>query len=232
MSMDDILIFGIGAKGDEVAAFIKEYDLYNIIGFTVDAKYLNVEHFWGLPVYPAEVVEKYINTDTLVYIAVSQQLFMNRIREEKYNMMKEKGYHFANIVSPKATVKACQLGEGNWVKDFAYIGYKSEVEDNNIFGVYSNLEHYSVIGNHNYVCCNSTIAGNCRIGNNNYFGVSSTVYNVVNIGNKCLIGGGAIVKKDIFDYTLCKSVDSNIEQINENLIECYILPKEVMENNE
>ena len=64
-----------------------------------------------------------------------------------------------------------------------YIGHDFEVGDKNVFTP------------------NVTIGGVSKIGNNCYIGIGSTILNSKQIGDEVLIGGGAVVIKNIEDYS-------------------------------
>ena len=73
----------------------------------------------------------------------------------------------------------------------------------------------------------TSIGGHVICGDCCFFGVNSTVFNRIVIGNKCVIGGGAVVKQDLPDFSLCISADSFIKQCTEGKIEEYISPNHV-----
>ena len=56
-------------------------------------------------------------------------------------------------------------------------------------------------------------------------GLNALIQNRVAVGNKCVIGGGAIVKKDLPDFSLVVADNSFVKQCDEEKIESYISPK-------
>jgi acetyltransferase-like isoleucine patch superfamily enzyme len=54
------------------------------------------------------------------------------------------------------------------------------------------------------------IAGNCRIGAHTYVGIGATVIDGIKIGRHCVIGGGAVVTKDLPDRVLAVGVPAKI----------------------
>lgn len=222
--MEKLLVFGNGLQAEELTAFIEEYALFNIVAYTVDERFIKSSVYLGKPVYPAERIEEYVRQDVLAYVAVSQQFYANRLRVEKYIMMRDRGYHFANIISPRATLKCELIGEGNWIKDNAYLDYKTTIGSNNLIGIDAQISHFSVLGDHNYLASKCLIAGACKIGNQNYFGIGSKVYNVLEIGDKCIIAGGAVVKKSLPSFSLCTIPGCDVKQEKEEMISYYVLP--------
>lgn len=230
---DKLLIVGIGGMAPEVVDFVKRYDLYDIIGFTVDREYVKKNEYMGCPVYMLEDVEKYVKVgDVKIFVAISWYNYMNKYKRLKFEVLKSKGFHFANLISPLASVNCSSMGEGNWINDFAYLGYRTKIGDNNTFCCHSIVGHYTIMGNHNVLSGRAYVAGNDVVGDNNYFGMSCAVFNKITIGNKCLVGGGSIVKKSILDYTIVTAPDSKYHQVNEKVVEMCLTPSSVQIVNE
>lgn len=223
--MDKLLIFGIGAKGEEVLELIREYNLYDVVGFAVDSNYIKGPSFMGLPVFPSETIENHVSKDVLAFVAVSQMYSLNQVRAEKYTFLKEKGFHFANIISPKAIVRTKEIGEGNWIKDYAVVDYGAKVGNNNVIGLSTEIAHFSKIGNHNYLAGKSILAGDAVVGNSNFIGMSSTIFQGIRVGNECLIGSGCYVNSNLPDCSLVVAPKPVIIQKDSDSIKKYLEPK-------
>lgn len=222
---EKLVIVGVGYIAPMVVDFIKGYDLFEIIAFSVNKEYL-VPEYYGLPVYPIEELENHINKEEVkVFIAISWYNYLNKYKRQKFEYLKEKGFHFANLISPLASVKCASLGEGNWIMDFANIGFATHVGDNNTFCAQSLLGHHTTIGNHNVLSGQAVIGGSNMIGDQNYIGLGAIVFNQNTIGNKNLIGGGSIVKKNIPDFTVTTAPESHVRQFKEKNIEYFLSPK-------
>lgn len=225
---ENLVIFGIGKQASEVVDFVQRYGLYNIIGFIVDKEYMKLPQYMGKPVYPLEDVESYLDVRTVkAFVAISWYNYLNKYKRLKYELLKKKGFHFVNLISPLASVNCHSIGEGNLIMDYAYLGYNSEIGDNNTFCALSLLGHNSRMESHNVLAGRASIAGKTEIGNQNYFGLCSIVFNKLKIGNKCLIGGGSIVKRDIPDFTVTTAPESHYKQAKEKYIESYLSPKSI-----
>lgn len=220
--MEKLLIIGAGYLAEEVVSFIQRYDLFEIIGFAVDTNYIKEEHM-GYPVYNLKNIENGIDkNEAKIFIAISWYQYLNKYKREKYDELKAKGFHFANLISPSATVLSQDIGEGNWIDDQVYIAYGSSIGSNNTFRPCSYVAHHSSIGNHNVLSIKSTICGSVTMGDCSFIGASALVFNKVRIGNKCIVGGGAIAKRDLLDYSMVVASDCYIKQCDENSIEKYI----------
>lgn len=223
--MKNLVVVGNGSLAAEVSDFVERYHLYNILCFTVDRKYL-VPEYLGKPVYPLEELEQYVNKEEVdVFIAIHWLYNLNRFKKQKFDELKQRGFHFANLISPKASVRTSKIGEGNWIDDMASIEFNGIIGDNNTFRTCSLFSHNSTIGSHNVLSGCASIAGGCKIGDSNYFGINSVVFNSLVIGNKNVIGGGSVLKQDIGDFNIVAAPSSNCKQANEKMVEFCISVK-------
>lgn len=230
--MENLVIVGIGHMAKEVMYFVNKYKLYNIQAFAVDQKYL-CPSFEGYPVYPLERLEQYVDKDSVkVFVAILWYNSLNKVKRKKFEYLKEKGFCFANLISPLASINTSIIGEGNWICDFTEIGYNAQVGDNNVFLSHIIFAHNSSIGDHNVLTGRTIIAGSSKIGNQNYFGISSSVFNRIEIGNMCIVGGGSIVKNNLQDYSIVVSPDSVIKKGSKKLNEFIISTKGLNALNE
>ena len=90
---------------------------------------------------------------------------------------------------------------------FTLIGAHTEIESHCFFGA------------------KSTIGGGCKIGKQSFIGINSTVFDDTIIGEKCIVGACTAVKRNMPDYSLCKTSSTNteIKQYSEDIIESKLL---------
>lgn len=221
---EKLVIFGIGSMTEEVVDFVTRYQLFDLIGFTVDKSYF-VPTFMGLPVFPAENLEEYINKEEVkLFIVSSYYNNLNKVKRQKFEDFKSRGFHFANLISPLASVKCKSMGEGNWINDFVCLDFGTVLGDNNTFLLCSILGHNARIGNHNLVSGRANIGGASCIGDQNFIGMCSVIFNEINIGNKCVIGGGAIVNKQLGNFVVVAAPISVYKQSTEKRIDYFVSP--------
>jgi len=223
--MEKLVIFGTNNFANEVVHKVEQYNLYDVVGFTVNQEYMKSDEYMGKKVYPVEELEKYFAKNEIkIFSAISRNNYLNRVRKEKFDELKSHGYTFANIISPHAIVCTDNIGEGNWINDFAHIGYDAKIGNNNIIGANTSISHYAVVGNHNSFSLGVCMGGHSVCGDCNFFGLNSVVFNRVIVRNKCIVGGGAVVKKDIKDFSLCVAAETIIRQCSEEMVEHIISP--------
>lgn len=223
-----IVIVGLGKISQEVKFFIDEYELFEVIGYSVNKEYMTANiHNDGLPIYPLEELDKYIDKENVyTFVAASQFNYLHSVKRDLYLYLKEHKYKVANLISPKADIHIENIGDGNWINDYAYIHHDAQIGSNNVFRPYSYLAHYSKVGDHNFIGVRSTIGGSSTIGNQCFIGLSATIINSVKIGDKCIIGAGTLIKKNVADYCLVKLSDATVKvtQYTSTTIENKLAP--------
>ena len=108
-----LIIFGTSDIARCAYEYFTNDSDFEVVAFTVDEAYLNDRDcFLELPLVAFETLENHFSSkDYQAFIAVgSQQL--NRVRAQKYFLMKEKGYQLASYRSSKAFIwKNVIIGE-------------------------------------------------------------------------------------------------------------------------
>jgi sugar O-acyltransferase (sialic acid O-acetyltransferase NeuD family) len=231
--MDKLVLVGTSSLAAEILDFIERYQLYEVVGFTVNESYIKENTFLGKPVFPIEELDNHIDKNHVkLFSTISWYNYLNRARKKVFDELKSKGYVFANLISPHAIVNAKEIGEGNWVLDNVNIRYGVSIGNDNVFDTGCFVSHYSVIGNHNFLCGYCAVAGHCLLGDRNFIGLKSTIYNRVSVGDMCVVGGNAIVKKDLPDFSLVVADNSFVKQCDEEKIESYISPRHLQRSVE
>jgi sugar O-acyltransferase (sialic acid O-acetyltransferase NeuD family) len=194
--MANIVIFGIGDIA-QIANYYFEIDSeHDVVAFTVDRAYLTVDSFEGKPVVAFEDIEQtYPNTDFKMFIATSYAK-LNKVRQEKYEQAKVKGYELVSYVSSKCSYMSqyecgdnCFIFEDNTIQPFVKIGSNVTLWSGNHIG------HHSTIDSHNFISSHVVISGHCHIKSNCFLGVNATLHNNVVIESDNLIAAGAIIAK-------------------------------------
>lgn len=188
--MKKIVIVGMGETSRDVRFFIERYQLFEVAGYAVNSEYISGAEQNGLPVFALEKLEQYIDKNKVgLYIAISEFQYLNREKRRVYTELKERGFSFPNLISPKATILTNEIGEGNWICDFAYLDFQTRIGSNCVLRNYAYVGHYAMVGSHNFLGARSMVGGNSMIGDQCFVGINATIFNNIHVGNKCLIGG-------------------------------------------
>lgn len=224
--MQNLVIVGISDTADRIIRFVERYNLFHVLGCTVNKEYMPktgmaIVGGQERKVYPLEELDQYIDKENdLLFVAVLWNR-LNADRRKLYQKVKDMGYKLANIISPMACVRGEIKGDNCWICDGVVI-QEHVIFGNNIF-VKDNavVAHWSVVEDHAFVAINATICGAVTIGEQSYIGANATVFDEVKIGKKCLVGGATVVKRNVPDFSVVKVPNDTmiIKQYPEDVIE-------------
>ena len=192
-----LVIFGAGDIAQLAHFYFCTDSNYEVVAFTVDAAYLTVAEFCGLPVVPfEELPSRYLPDTHEMFIALSYSK-LNEVRKEKYLAAKAMGYRLASYISSHATVlnegrigDNCFIFEDNTIQPFVTIGNNVTLWSGNHIG------HHSSIHDHCFIASHVVISGGVEIGESCFIGVNATLRDHIKVGPKCVIGAGALLLAD------------------------------------
>ncbi|MBK8397933.1 MAG: acetyltransferase [Leptospiraceae bacterium] len=195
--MSKIVIFGAGDIAQLAKFYFDTDSEYKVVAFTVDREYKKSDEFEGLPLIAFDELEvKYPKNEYKMFIALSYSK-MNRIREDKYNQAKQKGYELVSYISSKCSYISqfkngdnCFILEDNTIQPFVKIGNNVTLWSGNHIG------HHSEIHDHNFISSQVVISGHCTIKSHCFLGVNATLHNDVTIEDGTLLAAGAIISKN------------------------------------
>lgn len=193
----NLVIFGTGDIAQLAHHYFSTDSDYAVVGFTVDAAYVQTPTFCDLPVVPFEqVLEHFPPADFDLFIALSYAK-LNALRKEKYLATKALGYHLPSYVSSAATVlnggaigENCFILEDNTIQPFVTIGHNVSLWSGNHIG------HHSVIKDHCFLASHIVVSGGVEIGEQCFIGVNATLRDHIRIGERCVVGAGALLLTD------------------------------------
>lgn len=173
-------------------------------------------------VWALEQLHEYIDIDNdLVFVAV----FWNRLNADRRNLyekVKAMGFRFANVISPNCSLRSRSIGENCWICNYviaeeeSVIGNNCSIQDGAFIGDWAYLE------DHVFMAARSSVYGSTLIGEQSFVGINANVFDEVHIGKKCMIGACTIVKRNVPDFTVVKTINDG------NVIKQY--PEEVIES--
>jgi sugar O-acyltransferase (sialic acid O-acetyltransferase NeuD family) len=192
--MKELIIFGTADIAQLAYYYFSNDSDYKVAAFTVDAEYIKVTEFCGLPVVPfEEVVSHYPPERYELFVALSYSK-LNRTRKDKYIAAKSLGYRLASYISSHATVlnnsnigENCFILEDNTIQPFVTIGNNVTLWSGNHIG------HHSTIHNHCFLASHIVVSGGVEIGEACFIGVNATLRDHIKIGEKCVIGAGTLI---------------------------------------
>ncbi|MDP6474181.1 MAG: acetyltransferase, partial [Alphaproteobacteria bacterium] len=183
MAKRELIIFGAGQTAEVAHFYFTNDSAYDVVAFTVNAEYITADTLFGLPVVPFEdVAEKFPPAGHDMFVAVTYS-GLNKIRAQKLNETKAKGYTCPSYVSSKATVwpglnhgENCLILEDNTIQPHVTIGDDVYLWSGNHIG------HHSVLRDHVYIASHVVVSGAVEIGEYSFIGVNATLRDNIRIG--------------------------------------------------
>ena len=218
--MEKLVIIGTSSTAKLAYTFICDYNLYDVIGFSVDAQYIQEKQFCGLPVFPLATLEQYVDKSTVrVFVAILWN-HLNTDRKIVFERLQNLGYKFATLISPYARIRSNNIGANCWIHDFCVVQDDVIIEDDCALMAYTLIGSRVHLRKHCFCGAKSTIAGNCSVGTQTFIGINATIFDDRIIGNKCIIGACTGVNRNLPDFSVWKvSADNHtIRQYSENEI--------------
>ena len=170
--MKDIIIYGFGGFGHEVACVINQINavepIWNMVGFIDDGVAVGTECRYGKVFGGLDVLNDW-NTSVSVVIAVGSPKYLELLPSLINNPLVD----YPNIIAPnvfyfdKETVK---MGKGNIITFNSRFSCNIRMGDFNVLDGGISLGHDVVIGSNNMMFPEVRVSGQTTIGNKNYFG--------------------------------------------------------------
>jgi len=201
-----VVVFGVG-QWAELAHFYLTHDSpHDVVGFTLDAEYIESPEYKGLPVVPYDEVEQhYSPSEFKMFIPMSFKR-MNHVRADKYYDARKRGYELISYVSSKATTfpgfecgDNCFIFEDNTIQPFVKVGNDVVMWSGNHIG------HHTVIKDHVMITSHVVISGSCTIEPFCFLGVNATVRDETVIARETLVGMGVTILKDTKEFEVYKA---------------------------
>lgn len=219
-----LVIVGTGTNAKHVYKLVRHYNLFDVIGFAVDEKYIQTETYMDLPIYPLERIESYVDINEVEFFIALLWNRLNADRRDLYLRLKARGLKFANIISPKASIRGTIAGDNCWIHDFVVIQNDTTIGNNVAIMAQSLVGDNAVIGDHCFLGAKSTVGGGSVIGDQTFIGLGCTVFDDTKVGTKCILGACTSVKRNVPDYSLYKtSSEITIKQYSEDVIESKLM---------
>jgi len=215
--MEKVIIFGIGDISQIAHLYLSEDKNYEVVAFTMDSEYIKEDTFFDLPIVEFENIQKnYSPNEYKMFIPLSYTK-INKLREQKFNEAKEKGYSLISYIHQNATVASntkigenCFIFEDNTVQPFVTI------EDNCILWSGNHVGHHSTIKANCFIASHVVISGGVEVGENTFIGVNATIRDHVKIGKSNVIGAAALILADTQDNKVYMQNATEVSRVPSN----------------
>lgn len=220
--MYKVVIFGTGLFAQVAHFYLKNDSHYEVIAFTADKNFVKNDKFDGLPVVPFEQVKKnYPPSENSMFVAIGYRK-VNKVRAQKYQEVKAKGYELITYVSSKIARWGdtkigdnCFIFENQTIQPFVKIGNDVIIWSGNHIG------HHATIGDHCFITSHVAISGSVKIGPRCFIGVNSTIRDGITIARENVIGAGALIMKDTKEREVYMGQTAKLHPKNSSQLENF-----------
>lgn len=168
--------------------------------------------FYGMPVLGGiELVSTLKDEDTFFVNLITGS---TRIRHETTNRIIDQGGKLCNFIHPNINLTMVTLGVGLYLQENVVLQAEVKVGDNTSIHMATVIGHESIIGNSVFIAHAVSISGCCIVGDGTFIGTNATILPRVNIGRWVTIGAGAVVTKDIPDFSVAVGNPAKIIKMN------------------
>lgn len=203
--MKNIVIFGAGGLGREVACLIKRINAvqpeWNLLGFYDDGIEVGVRNEYGAVLGNVQNLAAY-DKEVAVAIAIGLPKTVKMIVEK---LSKNKYLQFPNLISPDFSISDpdnYSMGHGNIIQRNCTISCNVHLGNFNILNTGIGLGHDARVGDYNSFMPAVKISGEVTIGDCNFFGVGSIVLQQLKVGNGIKLGAGSMLMRNAKDDLL------------------------------
>ena len=208
--MKKVILFGTGELADVVRFYLKHDSSYEVVAHTADREYIKESIVDGLPLVAFDEVEKHFSPkDHGMFIALSYKK-VNKLRAEKYELAKKKGYELISYVSSKATVwPDLKIGDNVFIFENNVIQPYARIGNDVILWSGNHIGHHAVIGDHCFLASHIVVSGGVIIEPYCFIGVNATLRDHITVRRECVIGAGSLLLKDTKEKEVyaCRSTE-------------------------
>jgi len=201
MKKEKIIIVGIGQHAQMIIDNIDQIETIEIFGLIAAEKMDVGKKVMGYDVLCTDgEVDALLreNQDISGYFLGVGDLRIRQHLAVKYDLK----IRAVNIVHPAAIVsRYAQMGQGNILEAFTKIANGVTVGSHCIVNSFSSVNHDQTIGNNVLIAGNVSMAGK-SIGDNTLIADGASIGFKKNVGRCCIVGDGAVVTRDIPDYSI------------------------------
>ena len=192
-----LVIIGDSAFAEVAYEYFLHDSDYQIVGFSVETKYLNKKELFGLPIIPFEQIEKYFSfIDVSFYVAIVYTQ-LNRLRTRLYHEAKMKGYKPASYISSKATIsKSVEIGEHCFIFENNVLQPFAQIQNNVVLWSGNHIGHHTTVKDNCFISSHVVVSGFCSIEKNCFLGVNSCIGNNIIIAEDNWIGPGVTINSN------------------------------------
>lgn len=186
--MKPVIVYGTNDVSQLATFYLKHDSSRTVAAHCVDREFLKETDCLGLPVTAFEDIDP---NDFDLFIP----LYDNKLREEKANAAKARGFTLISYVSSKATVwspvgENCFIMEDNTIQPFVAVG------NNVIMWSGNHIGHHSVVKDNVFFSSHVVLSGHCVVNPYCWLGVNSTIRDHIHLAEGTFVAMSAMITKN------------------------------------
>jgi sugar O-acyltransferase (sialic acid O-acetyltransferase NeuD family) len=194
--MKDLLIIGSGGHARTIidAALRSGRSVLGLLDIDYNNQHeviLGVRVLGGI-----ELLDDFDQKKVSIIIAIGN----NSKRKWWFSKLKDKGFNFATIIHPTATLSShVSVGKGVFINSGAIVNAESIINDGVIINTGVIVEHEVEIKQYAHLAPGVSVGGRSTIGDCSFIGIGTSVADCIKIGKYVVIGAGSTIVKDVKD---------------------------------
>lgn len=209
--MKKVVVIGASDQSRCTIDVIEQESAYEIIGI-LDKNLSRGENFQGYEILGYVNDLERIIKEHDVYggiVAIGDNFTRSKVVKEIRNSISD--FKFINAIHPSVIMgKDVQIGSGCLLMPGVILNNNSRVGDHCILLTRSSLDHDSKLGDFSSLSPGVTTGGRVNIGKCSVIGIGANILHCKSVGDHCVIGGGALINKDIVDHSIAYGVPARI----------------------
>ncbi|MBH11302.1 MAG: hypothetical protein CMG74_13300 [Candidatus Marinimicrobia bacterium] len=194
--MKNIIVYGAGEFGSLISNIVSFHSDLNIVAFGDNDTEKIGQLIDKSPIFSEDDLLKFAEENEIKHAITS--IGNNKIRAEKYTILKNRGLHMLSLVHPQALIDTkVKFGDNVIIEMGTAIHTNSNIGNNVFLGGDALIGHHNTIGNHVLVGGNVSFGGSVFVEDYVSIGVGASIKPGVRLGKGCVVGVGAAVIKDV-----------------------------------
>lgn len=195
--MAKVILFGIQDFAELAHYYLTNDSTHEVVAFSVNEAYLpSDKSFHGLPVVAFENIEQQYPSAEYKFFAPMAPNKMNRLREEIYYKIKNKGYELISYISSKATLFNNKIGDNCFILENNTIQPFTNIGNNVILWSGNHIGHHGEIKDHVTFTSHVVLSGHCTVESYCTLGVNSTIRDGLTLAEGTFVAMGACIIKN------------------------------------
>ena len=203
--MNKVVIIGAGSVGKFLAYNTNQFtEPFEFIGFLDDDPNKQGQKIAGIPVLgPVAMLAELVQEN----VAVAWGIAFPKIKATLFEKFENLNVVYPSFIAKNAWISnQVTIGQGSIIYPGCSINYESSIGNFVVMNMNCAIGHNATIGDFVSLAPGVNLGGYTQIGNQTELGIGAATKQFIKIGENCVVGGQAMVIKNIEDGLSIKGV--------------------------